>query len=216
VQRREFEVLREKMVKEQLIERGIKDRRVLDVFGRVEREKFVPPDKQEYAYEDSPLYIGWGQTISQPYIVALMTELLSLKGGEKVLEIGTGSGYQSAILSHLGCVVYTVERIPQLAKKAEEILSLLGYRVKVKIGDGTLGWEEFAPYDRIIITAASSSVSLPLIKQLKIGGKIVLPLGERLHQELTVIDKVSSTRVEKKAICGCIFVPLIGKYGYKR
>lgn len=207
--------LREKMVHDQIFNRGITDREILEVFKSVYRHLFVPEGKESFAYEDYPVSIGEGQTISQPYIVALMTKSLDVKRGMKVLEIGTGSGYQAAILCCLGLLVYSVERIFLLAQRAKDTLDSLGYKVKIKIGDGTLGWQECAPYDRIIVTAASACLSPCLEEQLKVGGKMVLPLGDNLHQELTVIEKISEDKIKQRKVCGCIFVPLIGKYGYK-
>ncbi|UCG94833.1 MAG: protein-L-isoaspartate(D-aspartate) O-methyltransferase [Candidatus Aerophobus sp.] len=202
------------MVKDQLIARGISDERVLAVFYKVEREKFVPSDLRDDAYGDFPLSIGEGQTISQPYMVALMTQSLELKGCERVLEIGTGSGYQTAILTELSEEVYSVERIENLAQKAELLLRKLGYsKVKIFVSDGTMGWEEFSPYDRILVTAGAKQVPQPLVNQLKDEGIMVIPVGSVYSQELRVIRKkkgrVRSTTVER-----CIFVPLIGKYGW--
>jgi len=211
----DFNYLRDRMVIQQLETRGIRDKRVLSAFRQVQRELFVPQDKRVYAYEDHPLPIGSGQTISQPFMVALMTELLSIKEKDKVLEIGTGSGYQAAILAHLEAQVYSVERISLLAEKAKQVLNSLGYIVKIEVGDGTLGWPKFSPYDKIIVTAASQRVPSPLINQLKVGGKLVIPLGDRLSQNLTVIDKISKAKIKKDVICGCIFVPLVGEHGYK-
>jgi protein-L-isoaspartate(D-aspartate) O-methyltransferase len=211
----DFEKLKEDMISTQIVKRGITDERIIDALRNVPRHLFVPHNKLEYAYQDSPLPIGCGQTISQPYIVALMTELVDVKPGMRILEIGTGSGYQSAILCYLGGEVYTIERIQSLAKRAQEIFSSLGYRIKVKVGDGTLGWQEYAPYDRIIVTAATPQISPYWRNQLKIGGKIIVPLGGPFHQDLTVIEKFPEEKFEEKRICGCIFVPLIGEYGYK-
>lgn len=209
-----YKRLRQGMVKDQLIARGISDERVLAVFYKVEREKFVPSDLREDAYGDFPLSIGEGQTISQPYMVALMTQSLELKGCERVLEIGTGSGYQTAILTELSEEVYSVERIKSLAQKAESLLEKLGYsKVKIFVSDGTTGWEEFSPYDRILVTAGAKHVPQPLVNQLKDEGIMVIPVGSVYSQELRVIRKkkgrVKSTTVER-----CIFVPLIGKYGW--
>ena len=209
----DFEKLRRKMVETQLIPRGIKDKKVIEAFLIVPREKFVSENLKEFAYDDTPLPIGEGQTISQPYMVALMTELLQLKGGEKVLEIGTGSGYQSAILSEIGCDVYSVERIPLLATRAGKILQQLGYIVKIKIGDGTLGWEEYAPYDGIIVTAAGPRTPQSLLTQLKEGGRIVMPVGDMYLQELIRITKVKGKFI-KENFGGCQFVPLKGKEGW--
>jgi protein-L-isoaspartate(D-aspartate) O-methyltransferase len=208
----DYAALRKRMVQEQLISRGISDERVLDVFGKVERHKFIPENLRTSAYEDFPLPIGEGQTISQPYIVALMTESLGLSGGEKILEIGAGSGYQAAILAELAGEVYTVERFESLAKRTENLLRDLGYtNIKIKVGDGTLGWPEEAPFDRIIVTAASPIIPLPLSGQLKEGGRLILPLGERFSQILTLVEKKKDGFVST-GICGCVFVPLVGKY----
>jgi len=203
------------MVCEQLIPRGIKEQKVLDAFRKVERHKFIPEDLENSAYADFPVPIGEGQTISQPYIVALMTESLNLNAQDKVLEIGTGSGYQTAILAELAKEVYSIERHEALAKRAEGILNALGYtNIKIKVGDGTLGWEEFAPFEKVIITAASPCLPLPLTEQLKENGKIVLPLGENFSQVLTLVEKKKG-KLESVNICGCVFVPLVGKYGWK-
>jgi len=210
-----FEILRKRMVEEQLIPRGIKNRKVLDAFLKVERHKFIPEELWGSAYADYPLPIGEGQTISQPYIVALMTECLDLSGQEKVLEIGTGSGYQAAILAELASEVYSIERFSALAKRAEDTLLELGYaNIKIKVDDGTLGWNEFVPFDRIIITAASPRVPLPLAEQLKEGGKLILPRGEDFGQVLTLMEKKNG-KLEPTPICGCVFVPLVGKFGYR-
>ncbi len=211
----DYSGLKKQMVDEQIAGRGIKDRRVLAAFYKVPRHKFVPPDKIDSAYGDFPVPIGAGQTISQPYIVALMTELLDLKGSEKVLEIGAGSGYQAAILAGLAREVYTIERVPALAIKTGGIFKELGYNnIKLKTGDGTLGWPEEAPFDRVIITAASPVVPQPLGEQLKENGKLVLPLGESFSQILTLVEKESG-ELHYKDICGCVFVPLVGKYGLR-
>lgn len=205
----DFAILRKKMVEEQIISRGIKDTRVLGAFNKVERHKFVSSDLLKNAYSDFPLAIGQGQTISQPYIVALMTESLGLEGREKVLEIGTGSGYQTAILAELAKEVYTIERIESLGKSTENLLKDLGYaNIKFRIGDGALGWEEEPPFDRIIITAASGIVPLPLSHQLKDNGKLILPLGKGSVQVLTLVEKKQGT-FKYTDICNCMFVPLI-------
>ncbi len=203
------------MVEEQLIPRGIKDERILEAFRKVERHKFLPKDLEDNAYSDFPVPIGQGQTISQPYIVALMTECLQLNGEEKVLEIGTGSGYQTAILAELAKQIYSIERLQNLGQKAEAILAELGYKnIVIQVGDGTLGWPEEAPFDRIIVTAATPRVPLPLPEQLKEGGKLILPLGETFSQILTVVEKRGKELVSTE-ICGCVFVPLVGKFGYR-
>ncbi len=204
------------MVTEQIFKGGISDSGILKAFKAVPRHLFVPEDLKASAYADCPLPIGSHQTISQPFMVALMTKVLKLSPGMSVLEIGTGSGYQAAILSSIASQVYTVERIPELAKKAKQILDSLGYQVEMKVADGTLGWPEHAPYDRIIITAAAPEIPPPLIKQLKIGGRLVVPLEGGLNQNLTLIDKTSVDQIKKEIIAGCVFVPLIGKYGYEK
>jgi protein-L-isoaspartate(D-aspartate) O-methyltransferase len=210
----DYTVLRKRMIEEQIIPRGIRNQRLLDAFYKVERHKFIPEELRGSAYADFPVPIGEGQTISQPYIVALMTECLGLTGQEKVLEIGTGSGYQLAILAELAKEVYSIERFEGLAKRAESVLNELGYmNIKIKVGDGTLGWEEAAPFDRIIITAASPRVPLPLIEQFRESGKLILPLGESFSQVLTVIEKKKG-KLESIGVCGCVFVPLVGKYGW--
>lgn len=210
----DFVKMRRMMVERQIISRGIRDKKVIDAFLKVPREKFVPEHMKEYAYEDGPLSIGKGQTISQPYIVALMTEALCLEGKEKVLEIGTGSGYQAAILAEIGCDVYSVERIPELAISAKKTLKELGYNVKIKIGDGTLGWMEFAPYDRVIVTAAGPDIPPSLYAQLKDGGYLIMPVGDRYFQDLILVKKTAN-RMEKKNFGGCQFVLLKGKEGWK-
>lgn len=212
----DYNVLRERMVYEQILRRGIGDCRILKAFSDVPRHLFVPEHKRKFAYEDYPLSIGEGQTISQPYMVALMTEALGIEKGERILEIGTGSGYQSAILFCMGADVYSIEIISSLARGAESVLDSLEYKIKIKAGDGSLGWQEYAPYDRIIVTAASPVVSPCWQEQLKRGGKIVLPLGGTFHQDLTVVEKISKDKIRQSQVCGCIFVPLVGKYGYKK
>ncbi|MFA5114672.1 MAG: protein-L-isoaspartate(D-aspartate) O-methyltransferase [Candidatus Omnitrophota bacterium] len=208
----DYAVLRKRMVEEQIIARGINDNPILEAFYKVERHRFVPEDLQGKAYEDYPLPIGDSQTISQPYIVAVMTEALQLERNEKVLEIGTGSGYQAAILAELAAEVYSIERIPELGKRAAGILKELGYQnITLKMGDGTLGWIEESPFDRIIITAASEKIPLPLIEQLREGGRIIAPLGGTFSQMLTLGKKKNSTLLYEK-VCGCTFVPLVGKH----
>lgn len=210
-----FSALRKKMVEEQLIPRGIKDKKVLEAFQKVPRHNFVPKRYLDSAYGDFPLSIGEGQTISQPYMVALMTECLGLSGGETILEIGAGSGYQAAILAELASRVYTVERVVSLAEGARTCLKNLDYKnIQIEIGDGTRGWPEFAPYEGIVVTAAAPDIPKPLIEQLRIKGKLVIPTGGSFSQMLAVITK-HKDRIETKQICGCVFVPLLGKYGWK-
>lgn len=203
------------MVEKQIAARGVSDKRVLDAMREVPRHLFVPEAFRERAYTDSPLPIGEGQTISQPYMVAIMTELLSLNGSEKVLEIGTGSGYQAAILSRLTGQVYTVERIQQLSVRARKMLESLGYHnLALKVFDGTLGWKEFAPYDAILVSAGGPEMPKPLYDQLKTGGKLVIPIGGETEQILYKFVKTPSGLRETKH-SGCTFVKLIGEYGWK-
>ncbi len=210
----EFERLRRLMVEEQIKMRGIKNERVLSALLKVPREIFVPENLKFRAYDDCALPIGFGQTISQPYIVALMTELLELKGNEKVLEIGTGSGYQTAILCELSKEVYTIERIKELSDLAKERLEFLGYKnVKFFVGDGTLGLEKCAPFDRIIVTAAGKSIPDTLKRQLTDSGIIVAPVGDRFFQILVKVVKLGEV-FETHNVTGVSFVPLIGKYGW--
>ncbi len=210
-----FAEKREKMVREQLITRGIHDKRVLDAMRKVPRHLFVPPDLIDEAYNDYPLPIGQGQTISQPYIVALMTEALELKGDEKTLEIGTGSGYQTAILAELSKEVYTIERIISLLNKAKEVLKDLGYKnIFFKAGDGTLGWPENKPYDAIIVTAGAPKIPQTLVDQLADKGRLVIPVGDRFSQELIKVTK-SKNELIRENLGGCRFVNLIGIHGWK-
>ena len=205
---------REHMVESQLVRRGIKDRRVLDAMRQVPRHLFIPKDMRDLAYCDGPLPIGQGQTISQPYIVALMTELLELTGQEKVLELGTGSGYQAAILSRLVSQVYSVERHATLAEQAEKVFAQLGYdNIVISVGDGTLGWPEHSPYEAIIVTAAAPDVPQPLMEQLADGGRLVAPVGSRWSQVLAKVKRQGET-LTKEHLTAVAFVPLVGKYGW--
>ncbi len=207
--------LREEMVARQLAPRRIRDRRVLAAFREVPRHLFAPGAGPREAYADHPLPIGEGQTISQPYMVALMTQCLELAGGEKVLEIGTGSGYQAAILSRLAARVYTVERIASLAERTGDLFRRLGYEnISIRVGDGTRGWPEFSPYDGIIVTAGSPGVPPPLVEQLGEGGKLVIPSGSGYSQRLLVLERRGEKIIERDE-GGCVFVPLIGEYGWK-
>lgn len=209
------EYLRKLMVESQLISRGIRDSRVLDAMRRVPRHLFVDPMLLHNAYDDSALPIGEGQTISQPYMVAIMTELLELKGEEKVLEIGTGSGYQAAILAELAREVYTIERISSLAERARERFIDLSYgNIHVTSGDGTLGWPEVGPFDRIIITAASPQIPKPLMDQLAMNGILLVPVGSRYSQQLLRIRKTQQGTTEEYHT-PCVFVPLIGEHGWR-
>jgi len=207
--------LRNRMVEEQLVTRGIFDNRVLNAFRKIPRHKFVPHENLVNAYGDYPLPVGEGQTISQPYMVALMTQCLDLKGDEKVLEIGTGSGYQAAILAELAKEVYSIERIAILAQRAKTTLDDLGYtNIKIKVEDGTEGWDEFAPYDGIIVTAGAPSMPEPLLEQLAENGRMTIPIGGGFSQVLVLVRKEKG-KVIQQEICGCVFVPLIGRYGWK-
>ncbi len=211
----DFENLRKQMVETQLIPRGITDTRVISAMLKVPRHLFVREQDLYRAYDDMALPIGEGQTISQPYMVAKMTELLELKGDEKVLEVGTGSGYQAAILGELAQEVYSIERVEYLARRAEEIIKELGYtNIHIMVGDGSLGLQERAPFDRIIITAASPEVPLPLKQQLADGGILVAPVGSRFSQQLVKVCKRGS-RFDEYYSTLCVFVPLIGAYGWE-
>jgi len=210
----DLEKLRAEMVEFQLKARGIADPRVLTAMGKVERHRFVPANLIDSSYDDYPLPIGEGQTISQPYMVAIMTELLELKGNEKVLEVGTGSGYQAAILAELAKQVITMERYKTLADKAQKLLLEMGYtNVEVRTGDGTEGYKPEAPYDGILVTAACPDIPPPLIEQLAEGGRLVLPIGDRYLQTLTLVRKRAG-KIDIGRSIGCVFVPLIGKYGF--
>lgn len=212
---KDFEKERAEMVENQIKARGIKNPRVLRAMMKVPRHLFVPEELQKYAYEDHPLSIGEGQTISQPYMVALMTELLEPTEEDRILEIGTGSGYQTAILAELAKEVYTIERIGSLMERAQKTLSSLGYKnIFFKLGDGTLGWQEHAPYNGIIVTAGAPAPPQPLIDQLAEGGRLVIPCGDEYSQTLWRITRAGNELI-KEDFGGCRFVKLIGKYGWK-
>jgi len=203
-----FYARKENMINSQIKARGVTDERVLKAMHKVERHLFVPLMYRHLSYGDHPLPIGEGQTISQPYIVALMTELLELKGGEKVLEIGTGSGYQAAILAELAKEVYTIEILEPLAERSQKLLKELGYEnIKVKHGDGFLGWPEYAPFDAIIVTCAPEEVPLALLEQLAEGGRLVIPVGTR-WQELKQLKKIEG-KIVSKSIIPVRFVPML-------
>ncbi len=210
-----YEQARQRMVREQLIARGIRNKWVLEAMIRVPRHLFVDEKSRERAYDDCALSISEGQTISQPYMVAIMTEELELKGIEKTLEIGTGSGYQTAVLACLAQHVWSIERLETLAVAARELLTRLGYsNVTIRVGDGTLGWPEEAPFDAILVTAGSPHVPAPLVDQLKITGRMVIPIGDRKSQTLHKIVKTSAG-VQDITLTGCVFVPLVGTYGWR-
>lgn len=209
-----YHLAREELV-DQLERKGIKDNLVLAALREIRRHEFVPTNLRARAYEDSPLSIGEDQTISQPYMVARMTELLQLHGTERVLEIGTGSGYQSMVLAKLSDRVFTVERIASLAKVAKERFERLELRnVVQKVGDGSLGWREFAPYDAIIVTAGAPEIPNRLVEQLAEGGRMVVPTGPRRVQDLKVVHKKDG-RITTTSAGGCVFVPLIGGGGWQ-
>ena len=209
-QRDSLQRQREEMVRTHLAGRGIRDARVLAAMASVPRHEFVPAELQADAYEDHPLPIGDGQTISQPYIVAAMLEHLALRATDRVLEVGTGSGYATALLSLLCAEVFSVERYASLAASAEATLLRLGYaNVRIKLGDGSLGWGEQAPFDAILVSAATSEVPEPLFAQLVEGGRMIIPVGSPLSQELQLIRKVNG-RAEVRVLEGCRFVPLVG------
>ncbi len=209
-----FESSRRAMVEDQLRRRGLRDERVLEALFRVPRHEFVPLGFVEAAYEDRPLPIGESETISQPYIVAAMTAAVRVQPGDKALEIGTGSGYQAAVLAHLGATVYSVERNPRLADVARERLKRLGYQgIEVTAGDGSEGYPAAAPYQVILVTAAAPVIPHPLLEQLADGGRMVIPVGDLQHQDLQLIFK-HRNELAKRTLDPCQFVPLIGKHAW--
>ncbi len=197
-------------------EKEISDIYVLKAISEVERHKFVPEILLAHAYKDVALPIGYGQTISQPYTVAFMTQSLKVKPNSKISEIGTGSGYQAAILYKMGANVYSIERQFEIYERTRKLLDKLQIRVNTKCGDGTIGWEEFAPYDGILVTAGSPNVPPSLMKQLAVGGKLVIPVGDKVSQRLKIITKVDEDKFETVDIPEFVFVPLIGKEGWKQ
>ena len=210
----DFSERREEMVARQLADRGIHDPDVLSAFQAVPRERFVPPTQRTRAYDDCPLPIGHEQTISQPYMVALMTQALQVRPGQRVLEIGSGSGYQTAVLAAMGARVYTVERIEELSRTAREALQGLGYtEIAYRVGDGTLGWEAEAPFDRIIVTAGSPETPPSLVAQLADGGRMVIPVGAGSHQECLLVTREGDD-THTRSFCPCRFVRLIGREGW--
>lgn len=213
-----LEKSRKKMVDQQIIGRGIKDPLVIAAMRQVPREAFVEKNLRPYAYDDGPLPLVEGQTISQPYVVALMIELLRLGPADRVLEIGTGSGYAAAVLSQIADEVYTVERVPALAKYAQKNITKLRYEnIQLKQGDGTLGWPEFAPYEAIIVAAGGPSVPVALKEQLAVGGRLIIPVGkEQRSQRLVQVIRISQDDIEEKQLSFVRFVPLIGKQGWEK
>ncbi|MBT8089888.1 MAG: protein-L-isoaspartate(D-aspartate) O-methyltransferase [Gammaproteobacteria bacterium] len=214
----DYSRLRERMVKRQIAGRGVRSGLVLDAMRKVPRERFLPRGQRVFAYDDSPLPIGDGQTISQPYIVAYMAESLALEGGEKVLEIGTGSGYAAAVLAEIAAEVYTIERIEGLATLASTALEDLGYtNVHVRCGDGTLGWPEEAPYDGIVVSAGGPDVPDTLKHQLKTGGRLVIPVGRsKAWQELIRVTRVAEEDFQTEDLVPVRFVPLVGEEGWSQ
>ena len=211
-----LEYKRDVMIREHLLGRGIRDQAVIGAMREVPREAFIDAELAGLAYEDHPLAIAGGQTISQPYIVAYMTEALELTGTERVLEIGTGSGYAAAILSRIVTTVYSVERLDVLARSARERLKRLGYKnIIIHEGDGTLGWAEHAPYDAIVVTAGAPSVPQPLLEQLAVGGRLVIPVGRTYDVQMLVrVRRVGERDYRHEELCGVRFVPLIGAAGW--
>ena len=211
----DFPSQRAAMVEKHLWRRDITDERVLEVMGEIPREIFVPENETKFAYNDNPLPIGEKQTISQPYIVALMTQYLDLQPEDKVLEIGTGSGYQTAILAKLAGEIYTVERLENLSRNAQNNLSEFNFsNIYFKVGDGTEGWEEKSPFNKIMVTAAAPGIPVTLKNQLEINGVLVIPVGNRYSQDLYHVKRTKSGFEEKRK-SGCVFVPLIGKHGWE-
>lgn len=210
-----LEAKRSQMVEHQIQSRGVEDRLVLGAMRKVPRHLFVPDERAESAYADRPLPIGCGQTISQPYMVAVMTEALGLRGNEKVLEIGTGSGYQAAILAEIAAHVVSLERQPELADGAAQALRALGYvNVEVIVGDGSKGYAQRAPYDGIIVTAGAPDIPPVLVEQLADGGRLVIPVGSSFQQTLIKVTRRGEDH-ETEKLEGCVFVPLIGEYGWR-
>lgn len=206
--------LRRRMVEQQLAGQGIRDARVLDAIRTVPRHLFAPVSEASRAYGNHPVPIGEGQTMSQPYMVARMTELLELRGGERVLEIGTGSGYQTSVLKAMNADVYTIERLPELSRRGRENVERAGYSgVHYRVGDGSRGWPEEAPFDRVIVTAGAPTMPVSLVEQLREGGSMVIPVGGEEEQELLLVRR-GQGRVTRERICACVFVKLWGDEGW--
>ncbi|OGR87592.1 MAG: protein-L-isoaspartate O-methyltransferase [Elusimicrobia bacterium RIFCSPLOWO2_01_FULL_60_11] len=202
--------LRMKMVEEQIERRGVTDAQVLEAIRKVPRHLFIPEALRASAYQDHPVPLGWGQTISQPYIVALMTQLLEIRRGDKVLEIGTGSGYQAAVLAELGARVYSIEIIPELASVAKGNLKRAGHpKIKLKVGDGYLGWKEFAPFDAVIVTCAPEDIPSPLVEQLREGGRMVIPVGKEDQAQELVLAEKRGRQMVRRSILPVRFVPML-------
>lgn len=213
---RDFSIARRRMVDEQVIARGVQDRRVIDAMLRVPRHKFVEEALEAKAYQDAPLPIGEKQTISQPYMVAVMSEALALDGSETVLEVGTGSGYQAAVLALLAQRVFSLERIPALARRARKVLDECGFgKVNIRVADGTHGWQDKAPFDAIVVTAGAPEVPQVYLDQLGVGGRLVIPVGEWESQVLMRITRTGEREFNEERMLGCRFVPLIGQHGWQ-
>jgi protein-L-isoaspartate(D-aspartate) O-methyltransferase len=205
------------MVEEQIVGRGVTDKRVIDAMLKVPRHKFVEEALAGKSYQDAPLPIGEKQTISQPYMVAVMSEALMLDGSETVLEVGTGSGYQAAVLAMLADRVFSLERLPALARRARKVLDSNGFsKVNIRLADGTVGWPDMAPFDGIIVTAGGPKVPHEFLSQLSIGGRLIIPVGDRESQVLMRITRVSESEYKEEKMLGCRFVPLIGNQGWKQ
>ncbi len=205
----EYQDLRIRMVNEQIVAREITDKRVIQAMREVPRHLFVPPEEASHAYEDNPLPIGWGQTISQPFIVAFMTQAVDLERTSRVLEIGTGSGYQAAILARICDEVYSIEIVPDLSARAAAVLGRLGYsNIKLKTGDGYLGWQEFSPFDAIVVTCSPTHVPPSLIHQLAENGRMIIPVDENGHQELVLLKKRDG-RLTRRSVLPVRFVPMV-------
>ena len=211
-----YSIARRRMVEEQVIARGVRDPRVISAMLQVPRHKFVEEAMESQAYQDAPLPIGEKQTISQPYMVAVMSEALALDGTDKVLEVGTGSGYQAAVLALLADRVFSLERIPALARRARKVLDACGYsKVNIRLADGTLGWQEMAPFDAIMVTAGAPFVPQGYLDQLAVGGRLVIPVGDLTNQMLMRITRMSETEFKEEQLLGCRFVPLVGNHGWR-
>lgn len=212
---RDFAIARRRMVEEQVIARGVNDIRVIDAMLKVPSHKFVEEALENKAYQDAPLPIGERQTISQPYMVAVMSEALALKGPETVLEVGTGSGYQAAILALLAGRVFSLERIPSLARRARKVLDECGFsKVNIRLADGTHGWQDMAPFDAILVTAGAPQIPQDYLDQLAVGGRLVIPVGDRDAQVLMRITRCGEQEYQEEQLLGCRFVPLIGNHGW--
>lgn len=217
VQTDDMTIQRKRMVKEQIISRGVEDKRVLDAMSKIPRHLFVAGSLRNRAYGDHPLPIDEGQTISQPYVVAMMTEALDLKSTDRALEIGTGSGYQAAVLAEIVKEVYSIEIKEGLSKRAGELLNRLGYKnIKTKYADGYFGWEEYAPFDAIIITASANHIPPPLIKQLKDGGRLIIPLGSTLYYQVLTLAEKKGNDLDVRQMGGVAFVPMTGEAQKKK